>query len=1036
MSNNGLLEVQKKISEIENAIRERDINRGISAYNTLRIYSSDPSIDFQTKKLAHERGIELHKTLVQLRQEILQNDALQATNTRTIEAKPEYADPMPLKNFSKPNLLNINFKIVIMILIILGLLAGGTYLLMNSNNSQGCSIDGPFACKETSLKVSANSMAQNYIILKMDQSKGIITQINITNISQSLRNCNNVYIDKKYSLATNYQELKIIFDCKNISLTNITGDITIGYKLDGSEQTSKLRISTLQSAINTEIKSLETPKVDTTNNTMHINNTNTTSKNNINNTANITNSSNDYNYPGYEGDSGGGGGGGSSVSSSCPIGVDCTLPKINFISIDYTPTINSDGTTFNITVTAQGQANGYKVLSSLAITIVNGITNTISCSNNTQIITCVYIYACPKNSMGSSITYYAVATGLDGLESDEVHHSYIVPDFILPSVDISTSNSNNLISTPATITGTASDNYLLSYVEYRVNNGTWHNTTGTYSWSISANVHNGTNYIEVRATDAYSIPNTNSTIKIFNTTLRPEFNMTIYYDGLDENWLDTSYNSTINLSDYSTVYSGNSSISFSGSYTGALSLTKTNNTMINNIDGYNNLSFDINGTSGTDIIVRARGDADDSMFPSINLSNITGTSLTGSWEHVEITMTTLNPYRYPINTIDFTPIVSNNTNDTIFYIDSLEWTGKISDITAPQIIIEYPANNSVINMPLATGNRIIPIKGNVTDDTYIDKVLANLNGTPINMSITNYFTLIPNITHNWSGNITLNDGINLINITAYDTYGRISGIYLWNITLNWTPDMTAPYIAITSTTTNNRTNQTIITINGNSTDDINGTGLNYTLWNINLGPWHNISNNSIWNQTILLINDTNFIEAESFDNSGNNATKNVTIYYNYTNIGAIPLIIYNDNNLTTNWTNNNSTNQTITVNSIEQVYCGNTTLKTDSLSSGTLNMMIGSASDAEINSMNYTRVRFAIYANQSMNLNVKLGSVNGTNVLYYGSSTLAIPAATWYIADISVNALMNGNTFFNSLGLTNTESNSVTYYMDNIQIVP
>jgi len=1038
MSNIGLLEVQKKISEIESAIRERDVNRGISAYNTLRLYVSDPSIDFQAKKFAHEKGIELHAILIQMRQEILQNEAIQATNARTQEQQEQsaYADPMPLRSAKDTSKPSINFKTIIIIVLIFGLIGGGTYLFMTGSTAGGCSVDGPFACKETSLKVSADNMAQNFIILKMDQSKGVITQINITNTSQSLKNCNNIYIDKAYSLATNYQELKIMLDCKNITLSNVAADITLSYKLNGEEKTSTVKLSTLQSAINEEIKPKETPQANATNITTHNTSTNVTSNNNSNrnNTTNTTGGDNNDNINSYTG--GGGGGGGSGGDSS--ISIDHVSPTVTLGSPSPTSTLNSDGSTFNITFTAQGYAHGIKVLNNILLTVYGSTTTCTANVYGLHTAICTYVYNCSKSLMGTNITYLASATDLDtGTESDDISNTYIIPDFILPAVSISTSNTSSLTSTPTTIIGSASDNYNLSYIQFRVNNGTWHNASGTSSWSINANVRNGTNYVEVRATDSFS--NVNSTIKTFTATLRPEFMMPIYSDaGLDADWIDTSYNSIINLSDDSVSYNGSPSISFNGNTAGALSLTKANAT-INNIDGYNNLSFYINGTTNTSIIVRARGDADDSVFPDISLSNfnINMSNLTGDWEYVEINMTQLNPNKYPINRIEFKPtMLPDGANDTMLYIYALGLSGRISDVSAPQLMIEYPQNNSVVNMPLTIGNRNITIKGNVTDDTYIDEVLVNVNGTMYNMTITNYFTLTPNITHNWSGIITLNNDTNLINVTAYDTFGRGSGIYSWNVTLNWTPDITPPSITINSGVVNNRTNQTIVKINGTSMDDVNGTGLNLTVWRMNFGPWHNISSSTTWMQTVLLTNNTNFVEAMAIDNSGNNATKNVTIYYNYTNMGAIPLMIYNDN-LTFNWSYDNaSIGQNVSVNSTDQVYCGNTSFRTDSNASGTLNIMLGNTTDGGINSMNYTRVRFAIYSNQTINLYVQLGFLNNTNSLYYNSSNFTVPQATWYIINESVNTLMAGNTTFNSLGLTINETSNVTYYLDNVQIVP
>lgn len=1034
MSNNGLLEVQKKISEIENAIRERDVNKGISAYNTLRIYSSDPSIDFQTKKLVHEKGVELHAILVQMRQETLQNEAIQNTKPKTAqETQIAYADPMPLRGAKDTSKPEIPFKTIILILVIVVVLGGGIYLIMTDSNAGGCAVDGPFACKETSLKVSTDSMAQNYIILKTDQSKGVIENINITNLSQSLKNCNNVYIDRTYSLTKNYKELKIILDCKNITLTNVTADITLSYKLNGEKQTSIVRLSTLQSVINTQINTQIIPKettINTTTNTTRSNTTSTTSNTSRNTTTNTTRTNTTT-------VSGGGGSGGGSSGSGYTI--DRTPPTTTMVYSGWpisTESLNVGGTAFNISFKAYAHAAGAtsRTLSSMVIYVDGNATSCTSNASGKHEYTCIINYICPKTKMGSNITYSVIAIdGSNGAESDEVHYTYLVPDFIVPSVNILTSNSNNLTSTPANITGNASDNYLLSYVEYRVNNGTWHNASGTSSWSINANVRNGTNYLEVRATDSFS--KSNSTIKTFTATLRPEYTMKIYNDsGLDANWINTSYNSTINLSDDSVVNISLYSMSFNGSTTGALSLTKANNSMINNVDGYTNLSFYINGTINTSIIVRVRGDTDNnSMFPDVNLSN-----LTGDWEHIEINMTELNPYRYPINKIEFLPVLPENVTDTLFYIDLLEWKGKITDVTPPSISIIYPTNNSVVNIPIVVNNTNITIRGNITDDTYIDKVEVNVNGMMYNMTIVNYFTLIPNITHNWSGVITLLNDTNLINITAYDTFGRIVEIYEWNVTLNLTPDTTPPNITINSGVTNNRTNQTILTISGTSNDTVNGTGLNYTSWRMNYGQWHNISSNISWTQIILLINNTNFVEAMAIDNSGNNATKNVTIDYNYTNMGAMPMIIYDDNNLTLNWSYENaSIGQNVIVNSTNYVYAGNTSFKTNSNASGTLNIMIGNTSEAGINTTNYTRVRFAIYANQSINnLYIKLGFVNDTNIIYYGTSTLSIPATTWYIANVTVSTLMAGNSTFNSLGLTINETSNVTYYLDNVQIVP
>jgi hypothetical protein len=787
MSNNSLLEVQKKISEIEKAIRERDLNRGITAYNTLRIYSSDPTIDFQTKKLAHDKGIELHVILVQMRQEILQNEKVQTANVR--EPQPTYADPMPLGKTSKSFSEGINFKTIIFVIVILGFIISGTVIFMKGNSAGGCAVDGPFACKETALKASAstNSLGQNYVILKMDQSKGIITNVNISDLSESLKECDKVYIDRAYSLATNYEEVKIMFDCKNITLSEVAVAITLSYKLDGMEQTSTLQLSTIQSAINTEVK--ETLNINTTedtstpvNNITNINsNTNVTRTNTTNTTRTNTTT------PVISGGFGGGGGGGGSTPVYT---VDRTPPTTSFDE-DYpvvTETLNAGGTTFNVTFKASAHASGASTntIDSMVIYIDS---NSITCTNVSDKHTpsCIVIYACPISKMGGgTITYSVIAVdGGNGEESDEVHYTYNVPDFIVPVTTISTSNTVNVTSTPTIITGTASDNYRLSYVEYRINNGSWHNVTGNTTWNISANVRNGTNYVEVRAKDSFN--KTNSTIKLFNVTLRPELQLTIYNDSLTNNWNISSQNGTFNVSDTTTIYNGTFSINFTGSNSSVLSIeyfSGVDSQFFPNIDGYQSIQFRVNGSINDSMIIRLTGD-NITGFSDINISNVTGANFTGEWMLVQLNITAINPNRIPIKKIEFIPITYSALENTTIYIDDLVFVGKITDNTTPQLNIIYPINEYIINTTSIYGLNIL-MTGNTTDDTYIENVTIVSNAssnTTTYATILNHNTSSINLSHNWNATIHLVEGINSINITSRDIAGNIITTNI-NITLN------------------------------------------------------------------------------------------------------------------------------------------------------------------------------------------------------------------------------------------------------------
>jgi len=79
-----------------------------------------------------------------------------------------------------------------------------------------------------------------------------------------------------------------------------------------------------------------------------------------------------------------------------------------------------------------------------------------------------------------------------------------------PTIQITSPNDGySTTSTSITINGTTSDNINISKVDVRVGSGTWINSTGTTSWSVSVDLIEGTNIITARATDTSG--NTKST---------------------------------------------------------------------------------------------------------------------------------------------------------------------------------------------------------------------------------------------------------------------------------------------------------------------------------------------------------------------------------------------------------------------------------------------------------------------------------------------------------------------------------------------
>jgi len=1055
MSDNNLEEVKKTVSEIEKAIKSKNVNAGINSYNTLRTYATDPKVEILIRQYAHDKGSELQKILVQMRQEQAKTSTsntktrasmtpVPTINPSSIQKTTEgagqttqssYPDPMPLgksRHWYNP-------KIVMASIVIIILIVGAVFLYIRfhkNNIVMDCSADGPFACKQTSLETVTNdNLAQKFIILKINPSYGEIENITVTNISNSLKDCDEIYIDKVHSMTTNNQELKIIFDCQNVTLSDIFGSVVLSYNLNGSKKSSTLSFgseNTPSTAKNHIATSMNSTSNQTTNNTSRTSSSNSSRSNTTTTTGNA-------------GAGGGGGGGGSGESSTPTTTIDYDPPTVTMTPSDPPYTLNSDGITFNVTFTVSATAHGSKILQSITAYVnSNADSNSSSCPNvSGRTKTCYYYFVFPISVIGTSINYYAIARDLDtGSENERANSYFTINDFVPPTVNIiSPVNGQSYNNTPSiNINGNASDNVGVAFVEVRSNNGLWHYASGTTTWSGQTNLHNGTNTIEAMSidNDGYATT-TNITL---NVLLRPEIDYVIYNDSLNPSWNDASYNSYVDFTDNSAAYNGAYSISYNGDATGALSIRLKDNATINNVDGYSGLGFYINGTADTSVMVKVRGDAFDDTFQGINISN-----LTGDWTYVQINLTDnltgLDPNRHPINDIQFIPTYLPGGNNVTFYVDELRLIGLLNDSAVPKVAITYPGNNTVFNTTLTTGIDIT-ITGNASDDTYIDHIELILNGVSHSniTNMTNQSIMQTNVTYRWNATIGLINRSNIINVTSVDISGKRSASYIINISLNITPDVTSPNVTITfPTNTTIAVSDALIVTSGTSVDNVNGTGINHTLVRLNYGEWQTATSTIIndienWSLELLLSNGSNLIEAMSVDNSGNNATiRNRNLSYNSSSNIIEPFIIYENNDFTTNWSyENKSVGESVITNSSDHIYSGANSMRVDSNSSGTLNIMLGSENDPGIDATNYSTLRFAIYSNETINISLQLGYINDTNNLYYGSKMFVIPADTWTVVNAGVLVLMNGSTTFNSLGLTLDWPYNVTYYLDNVII--
>lgn len=237
MRDDSFTNVKKTVSEIENAIRARDVNSGIKAYNILRNYALDSQLPIPIRKLAYDKGMELHAILEQMADEIEQ-EYLAKHKTSHTEVLLEDT-PVPLTTTP-----TFDPKVIIIVSMILLTIIGGSIFLIINHKIPGCNIDAPFSCKKALLKspVSAADGGKNYIILAIAQSQTIINNITIAALSESLKGCKNVYLDNTYALSVNYNEIKIILECDTIPLSVISSNILLSYQSNGIMQSKILNV--------------------------------------------------------------------------------------------------------------------------------------------------------------------------------------------------------------------------------------------------------------------------------------------------------------------------------------------------------------------------------------------------------------------------------------------------------------------------------------------------------------------------------------------------------------------------------------------------------------------------------------------------------------------------------------------------------------------------------------------------------------------------------------------------------------------------
>jgi len=86
---------------------------------------------------------------------------------------------------------------------------------------------------------------------------------------------------------------------------------------------------------------------------------------------------------------------------------------------------------------------------------------------------------------------------------DYVNLTYNLADELAPDITITSHGDDEVVNiSNVTISGTATDNVLLSRVEVRLNNGPWIVSTGLRNWTMQLSLMKGDNLIQAKATDA------------------------------------------------------------------------------------------------------------------------------------------------------------------------------------------------------------------------------------------------------------------------------------------------------------------------------------------------------------------------------------------------------------------------------------------------------------------------------------------------------------------------------------------------------
>ncbi|HKJ67020.1 MAG TPA: Ig-like domain-containing protein, partial [bacterium] len=258
-------------------------------------------------------------------------------------------------------------------------------------------------------------------------------------------------------------------------------------------------------------------------------------------------------------------------------------------------------------------------------------------------------------------------------------------DTIQPSVTITSPPDNATVSNIISLVAEASDNAGIARVEFYCDGNALGNQITKDPYAMEYNSHqlsDGSHVIIATATDVNGNQGSSSiSLTVDNSPkespLFPD-NLLIYKDNLASNWINSSWNSTVDFSNSELVHLGNRSIKVQQQPWGALSLHSGTWDQPEKIDPeqYDSLQFAIYvaGSNG-DLTVLAEDT--ETSFPDVPYGMIPA----NTWTWISIPLDKISPQAIPFDRIDIT---ETSGSSITYYIDHIRFTVAGSSGEKPQ----------------------------------------------------------------------------------------------------------------------------------------------------------------------------------------------------------------------------------------------------------------------------------------------------------------------------------------------------------------